>query len=281
MHEINKRGRVPNLPEGTPSSHDAAIGNSAAPEPSLLDTFRHGLTAAVIGASGGIGGAFAELLGECPTVETVIRLSRNQVGHSPTDMPWFPADLEDERSIADAATSIDRAFGHLDLVIVATGILHDGDHLQPEKSWRALASDSMAQAYRINAIGPALVAKHFLPLLATNRKTAFAALTARVGSIEDNRLGGWYAYRASKAALNMILKTLSIELARRNPSAICVGLHPGTVDTQLSGPFQRGVPGDKLFTPRGSAWRLLNVINTLSPEQSGRVFAWDGKPIAA
>ena len=139
----------------------------------------------------------------------------------------------------------------------------------------------MARAYQINAIGPALVAKHFLPLLATDRKAVFAALSARVGSIGNNRLGGWYAYRASKAALNMILKTLSIELARRNPSAICVGLHPGTVDTRLSGPFQRGVPGDKLFSPHRSAPCLLKVINALSPGQSGRVLAWDGKPIAA
>jgi len=137
----------------------------------------------------------------------------------------------------------------------------------------------MERSYRINAIGPALVAKHFLPLLTRERKAMFAALSARVGSIEDNQLGGWHAYRASKAALNMLLKTLSIELARQNPTAICVGLHPGTVDTRLSGPFQRGVPEGKLFSPQKSARHLLNVLDTLSPEQSGQIFAWDGQRI--
>ena len=113
----------------------------------------------------------------------------------------------------------------------------------------------------------------------TGLAAVFAALSARVGSIQDNQLGGWHAYRASKAALNMLLKTLSIELARRNPTALCVGLHPGTVDTRLSEPFQRGVPEGKLFSPRRSARCLLNVLDRLSPEQSGQVFAWDGQPI--
>jgi NAD(P)-dependent dehydrogenase (short-subunit alcohol dehydrogenase family) len=139
----------------------------------------------------------------------------------------------------------------------------------------------MERSYRINAIGPALVARHFLPLLAADRKSAFAALSARVGSIGDNGLGGWHAYRASKAALNMLLKTLAIELARRNPGALCVGLHPGTVDTGLSRPFQRGVPEGKLFTPRQSARLLLNVLDGLSTEHTGQVFAWDGQRIPA
>ena len=107
----------------------------------------------------------------------------------------------------------------------------------------------MAHLYQINAIGPAMVAKHFLPLLSKRRKAVFAALSARVGSIGDNRLGGWHSYRASKAALNMLIKTMSIELARRNPDALIVGLHPGTVDTPLSEPFQRNVADGKLFTP--------------------------------
>ena len=233
----------------------------------------------MIGASGGIGGAFADLLSECQSVDTVIRLSRNRIRASDRTAPWLPVDLEDERSIARAAASIERDVGSLDLVIVASGILHDGDRLRPEKSWSAIEADAMERSYRINAIGPALVAKHFLPLLTRERKAMFAALSARVGSIEDNQLGGWHAYRASKAALNMLLKTLSIELARKKPSAICVGLHPGTVDTRLSGPFQRGVPEGKLFSPQKSARHLLNVFDTLSPEQSGQIFAWDGQRI--
>jgi NAD(P)-dependent dehydrogenase (short-subunit alcohol dehydrogenase family) len=126
-----------------------------------------------------------------------------------------------------------------------------------------------------------LVAKHFLPLLARDRKSVFAALSARVGNISDNRLGGWHAYRASKAALNMLLRTLSIELARANPRAMYVGLHPGTVDTTLSAPFQATVPEGKLFTPEFAAARLLEVLDRLEPVDSGNVIAWDGQQIPA
>ena len=279
MHEVSRSGRAHLPMRSATSSPSGAIESVEAPGPLLLDSFGTRLTTVVIGASGGIGGAFADLLSECSSVETVIRLSRNQAFASDPATPWFPVDLEDERSIARAATSIDRDFGSLGLVIVASGILHDGDRLQPEKTWRALDADAMERSYRINAVGPAILAKHFLPLLTLERKAVFAALSARVSSIEDNQLGGWHAYRASKAGLNMILKTLSIELARRNPSAICVGLHPGTVDTRLSEPFQRGVPEGKLFSPQRSARYLINVLESLSPEQSGQVFAWDGQRV--
>ncbi|MEM8916473.1 MAG: C-factor, partial [Pseudomonadota bacterium] len=121
--------------------------------------------------------------------------------------------------------------------------------------------------------------KHFLPLLARQRKAVFAPISARVGSISDNQLGGWHSYRASKAALNMVLKTLSIELAVKNPGAVCVGLHPGTVDTGLSEPFQRGVAEGKLFTPTKSARHLLTVLDGLGPEETGHSFAWDGQRI--
>ena len=137
------------------------------------------------------------------------------------------------------------------------------------------------QLFAVNAIGPALVAKHFLPLLPRHGRSVFASISARVGSIEDNRLGGWYSYRASKAALNMLLKTYSIELKRRAPSAICVGLHPGTVDTALSKPFQGGVAPGKLFSPTQSAAYLLRVIDGLTPADNGAVFAWDGSQIPA
>ena len=167
----------------------------------------------------------------------------------------------------------------LDLVFVATGILHDGDTLQPEKTWRSLDPAALRRSFDINCIGPTLVAKHLLPLLRRDRKAVFAALSARVGSIADNQLGGWYGYRASKAALNMTIRTLAIELARRNPSAVCVGLHPGTVDSELSRPFQRGVPADRLFSPERAAAQLLAVIDDLTPQSSGRLFAWDGSEI--
>ncbi len=188
-------------------------------------------------------------------------------------------ELAAEASISRAAARVKQSVGELHLVIVATGVLHDGFTLQPEKSWSDLNGSSMQTAFQVNTIGPALVAKHFLPLLARNRKTIFAALSARVGSIGDNHLGGWYAYRASKAALNMIIKTLSLELIRRNPNAVCVGLHPGTVDTPLSKPFQSGVAQQKLFSPRQSALHLLNLFDCLGPQDSGNVYAWDASRV--
>jgi len=166
-------------------------------------------------------------------------------------------------------------------VIVSTGTLHGGDRFQPEKTWRSLDPDNFSHAFCVNAAGPALVAKHFLPLLARRRKTAFAALSARVGSISDNDLGGWYAYRASKTALNMLIRTLSIELVRRWPEALCVALHPGTVDTDLSAPFQSNVPTDRLVAPDLAASRLLGVLDGLTPAETGGVFAWDGSRIPA
>jgi NAD(P)-dependent dehydrogenase (short-subunit alcohol dehydrogenase family) len=228
----------------------------------------------VVGASGGIGGALATRLADNGTV--VHALSRR--GTSPdTRLRAGIIDIEDEASIADAAALIG-AEGPLDLVVVATGVLH-ADGLAPEKTYRQVSGASFERYFAINATGPALVAKHFLPLLPRDRPSVFAALSARVGSIGDNRLGGWYGYRASKAALNMIMRTLSVELARTHPRAACVALHPGTVATTLSEPFQKGLAADKLFRPDTAAAHLLNVIDGLDASDSGRVFAWDGTEI--
>lgn len=220
-------------------------------------------SAVVIGASGGIGAAVTERLRASGRFAAVHALSRSGTG----------LNLEDEASIAAAAARV--ADGPAPtLIFVATGVLHAGH--DPERTWKALSAEHLLRDYRINAVGPALAAKHFLPLLPRDRRAAFAALSARVGSIGDNRLGGWHAYRASKAALNMILKTVSIELARTHPQAIVAGLHPGTVETPLSAPFQRGVAPERLFTPTHSAERLLAVLDGLTPRDSGGVFAWDG-----
>jgi NAD(P)-dependent dehydrogenase (short-subunit alcohol dehydrogenase family) len=247
-----------------------------------LNSFGKDLKVAVIGASGGIGGAIADQLDECQTVSRVVRLSRAGAASSAGGRSPIHLDLEKETSIGDAADAIAKSLGVIHIVIVATGLLHqDNRLLQPEKTWRSLSSSALETAFSINTIGPALIAKHFLPLLAKDRKSAFAALSARVGSIQDNHLGGWYAYRASKAALNMMIKTLSIELARCNPSALCVGLHPGMVDTALSKPFQSGVRQDKLFSPDQSARYLLRVLDGLTPADSGAVFAWDGGVVPA
>ena len=235
-----------------------------------LESFAPRLRALVFGAGGGLGAAFAAELGAHPRVAAVHAAARSAAP------PWA-FDLKDEASI-EAVAKAAAAEGPLDLVLVATGVLH-GPALRPEKTWRSLDAAALAEAFAINATGPALIAKHTLGLLRRDAKSAFACLSARVGSIEDNRLGGWHAYRASKAALNMLVRSCAVELHQRNPGALCVALHPGTVDTRLSQPFQGGVDPDKLFTPTMSARALLGVLDRLTPADSGRLFAWDGQPI--
>jgi NAD(P)-dependent dehydrogenase (short-subunit alcohol dehydrogenase family) len=239
---------------------------------SLVD----GARAVVVGASGGIGAAVVEALARDPGIARVDALSRRP-GDAGGKVHTDGIDVTDEASIEAAAARLDD--GPLDLVLVTTGVLHDEAGLRPEKTWRHLDAASLARAYAVNAIGPALVAKHLLGKLRRDHKAVFAALSARVGSIEDNRIGGWYAYRASKAALNQMLRTLAVELARRRPEAVCVGLHPGTTDTPLSSPFQANVPEGKLFTPAFVAERLLAVVDDLDASASGGLYAWDGARI--
>ncbi len=248
-------------------------------------------TAIIVGASGGIGGALAHALLDSGAFAAVVALSR--AGDQPvvaddpdrvTRLLHGTIDLLDEQSIiaavqgpvAQAHAGIPSAAPRL--VLVATGALQGEGISPPERNLRALDAASLMRSYQVNAIGPALVAKHMLPLLPRTGRSVFAALSARVGSIGDNRLGGWHAYRASKAALNMILRNLAIELARTHPEALCLGLHPGTVDTALSRPFQGGVTKE-LFTPAFAAARLLSVVEAATPAQSGQVLAWDGIPI--
>lgn len=235
------------------------------------------LRACVFGASGGIGRALCERLLESGRTAHLFAGARNPVAIHHPRLEAFAFDLLDEQSIASAAADM-RKSGPLDLVIVATGILQT-ETLRPERTWRALDGANMATAFAINATGPALVAKHTLPLLRRDARTVFAALSARVASIDDNRLGGWHGYRASKAALNQLVRNFAIELGRRNPQAIAVSLHPGTVDTPLSRPFQRGLPEGQLVAPATSAANLLRVIDNLSARDSGQFLAWDGSQI--
>jgi NAD(P)-dependent dehydrogenase (short-subunit alcohol dehydrogenase family) len=230
-------------------------------------------SAVVFGASGAIGRALVARLVESGRFRTVHAGIRGTAGNLPGGAIPFQFDLGDEATIEEAARTVEAP----ELVLVATGLLHDAARqIAPEKSWRGIDGSAMAEVFAANAIGPALIAKHFLPLLPRDRRAVFAVLSARVGSIGDNRLGGWHSYRASKAALNMLVRNFAIELARSHPQALAVALHPGTVDSRLSAPFQRGVAPEKLFSADQAAGHLLDVLAALGPADSGGLFAWDG-----
>jgi len=225
--------------------------------------------AVIVGATGGIGAAIADAIEE--EGGPVLRLGRSLPGDGHID-------LTDEVSIAAAATRI----GAPTLVVVATGLLHEGvagEGRGPEKAMADLDPAWLARQFQVNAVGPALVAKHFLPAMPRAGRTVFAVLSARIGSIGDNRLGGWYGYRAAKAALNQLVRTLAIEHRRRNDRAIVVGLHPGTVDTDLSRPFQANVARDQLFSRDRAAAQLLDVIDGLKAPDTGKLFDWQGHEI--
>ncbi|ATC30911.1 C-factor [Caulobacter vibrioides] len=233
--------------------------------------------AVVVGASGGLGRAFVTRLAVEPGWSAVIGVGRARPDDWPDDprTPFLTMDLLDETALADLARQL-RERGTLGLLLIATGLLHDTD-LAPEKSMRAVSAASMQRLFEVNAVLPSLVAKHLAPLLPKDEPSVIAALSARVGSIGDNRLGGWHAYRASKAALNMMIRCQALELQRERPRAVCVVLHPGTVATDLSAPFARSPK--TLFTPDDAAQRLLKVLSQLEPADSGGFFAHDGQPI--
>ena len=243
---------------------------------SKLRSFSAPAHVVIAGANGGIGSALIDALLDDPRVGRVTALSRKPVDRQHERLRSMTIDFADEASIAAAAADCG---DNVDLVIVATGILHRDPDIKPEKRLADVDGQTMAEVLHINTIGPALLAKHFLPRLRRDAKSAFAPISARVGSISDNRLGGWASYRASKAALNMLMRTFSIEQARSNPESLVVTLHPGTTDTALSRPFQRNVPEGKLFEPAFVAELLLAVLDGLTPGDSGGFFAWDASRI--
>ncbi|MFN3313836.1 MAG: SDR family NAD(P)-dependent oxidoreductase, partial [Hyphomonas sp.] len=197
------------------------------------------MIAVVFGSSGGIGRALVEALVARDAYSHVFGISRS--GADIAGAEALTADFLDDAALANVAERI-REAGQIGLCIVASGILSDGEALQPEKSFRQQSRGAFERVFAANTVAPALIAREMLPLMPKVERSVFAALSARVGSISDNRLGGWHAYRASKAALNMLVRNYAIEQKRRSPGAICVALHPGTVDTGLSKPFQSGVP---------------------------------------
>ena len=212
---------------------------------------------AVIGCGGAIGNALLEIYATSYPNSTIYAFSRQKKVDSvyKKNIHWHAIDYTSEISIAACANKASIK-GGLDLVFVTTGILHT-DNIKPEKSLHDLSAESFNQLFQVNTIIPALIAKYFIPKLRADNKSVFAVLSARVGSISDNRMGGWYAYRASKAALNMIIKNLAIETARKKAKAIVVGLHPGTVDSSLSKPYQQNLPQGQLFTPQVAAVKLM------------------------
>lgn len=228
-----------------------------------LNSFSGDGPAVVIGSTGGIGSALIAQLEASGAFDAVIGLSRRS---DP------PLDLLEESSIEAAAAAV-KAIGRPRLVIDATGILCD-DEMSPEKALRQIDPAQMARSYAINAIGPALLLKHFGPVMAREGKAVFATLSAKVGSIGDNGLGGWISYRAAKAGLNQIVRTASIELGRRAPHLAVLALHPGTVDTGLSKPFAKA--GLEVQTPETAAGRLLSVIDAADASQAGGFFSYTG-----
>ena len=226
-----------------------------------MRSFPDGYRALVIGASGGIGQAFVQTLQADPRCASVVTLSRQSAPR---------IDFDDETSVADAATRL-AGGGKFHLIINAAGLLHSAAFM-PEKKLADLSYAQLEATFRVNTFGPALVLRHFSPLL-DGQRGVLAVISAKVGSIEDNRLGGWYSYRASKAALNMLLKTAAIEVKRSNPNAVLVSLHPGTVSTGLSRPFKGAQIGRAALD---AARDMLGVMDQVTPADTGSFFAYDG-----
>ncbi len=245
-----------------------------------------GLIALVQGASRGIGLEFARQLAGRSDVGRIIAscrdpssadMLRELEADAPVDV--LAMDVEDEASIVTAARQTAARFSRIDLLINCAGLLHDSEGMGPERRLDQLEPSNLHRSFAVNAIGPALVVKHFRNLLQASKRAVVANISARVGSIADNRLGGWYAYRASKAAQNMLTRSMAIELGRGARPVTLISLHPGTVDTDLSRPFQRNVPEGNLFSTERAVGQLLSIIDGVTREDSGRFFAWDGSEI--
>ncbi|MBT8469963.1 MAG: SDR family oxidoreductase [Myxococcales bacterium] len=244
-------------------------------------------TSFVQGASRGIGLELVhQLLGRQPEGHVIATCRRPAdaadlqalTARHPERLRLIALDVREEKTIAAAAEAVARQTKELQLILNVAGILH-GPDFGPEKKLEQVQPEPLRHAFEVNAFGPLLVAKHFHGFLRHGQRSVFASLSARVGSISDNRLGGWYAYRGSKAAQNMFTKNISIELGRVAPHAIVVGLHPGTVDTDLSKPFQRNLPEKQLLAARESVAALLQVVDSLDREDSGKIFDFRGKEI--
>ncbi len=245
------------------------------------------MRALVVGASRGIGLGFVQQLLDDPQVACVYATYRSPESAQALmalsqwqgdRLVLLKMDVTDEDQIASGIEQIKAAGLPLHLTIYCVGVLHGGE-MQPEKSLRSLNREQLLHYFEVNAIGAALLAKHLMTVLRHKEPSTFAAISAKVGSIGDNRLGGWYGYRASKAALNMLMKTTALEYERRCPNTRVVVLHPGTTDTDLSKPFQRNVSPEKLFPVERTVGQLLGVLRQLQPGDTGKFFSWDGSEL--
>jgi len=241
----------------------------------------------VVGATGGIGLALVEAQLADPQVAQVIATYRpgsnlsdlNELAdvHG-TRLRRIPLEVTEQASIDSLENQLGRLRDGVDVAIHATGILHENE-IQPEKSVSECTARNLMRLFQVNSVAPLMVARALLATQSRRREFRFAALSAMVGSIGDNRLGGWYGYRASKAALNQLVRTLALECRMKFPGATILALHPGTTDTRLSRPFQRNVQPERLYTPQRTAARLLRVIEQATPAQSGSFLNWDGSEI--
>ena len=238
----------------------------------------------IVGASQGIGLGFVRKLLQDGRSAKIYATYRCQVSAAelltlkseyPEKICCLEVDVTDEGQISQAAACIGEEVGKLHLVINCAGILHEGS-MQPEKSLKHINPEHLLRYFQVNSVSSLLLAKHLLPLFRHGEKSLLAAISAKVGSIGDNQLGGWYGYRASKAALNMFMRNVAIEYRRTSPQTIVVMLHPGTTDTRLSQPFQKNVPTGKLFSVEQTVNQLLEVIKNLDEGDSGHFFSWDG-----
>jgi len=232
---------------------------------------------AIIGSSGAIGRAFLDAYIADKEISNIYSISRTEVELNDERIIHINIDVTDEVSVKAASSKIGE--NRLDKLIVATGILHT-ELFGPEKSIKDIKIENFVKIFSVNAFGPALIGKYFLPLMKKDKKSIAAFLSARVGSISENKLGGWYAYRASKSALNQIIKNFSIESKRTNPTGIIIGLQPGTVKSKLSEPFQKNVKKGKLLLPKDSVKSLIRVIESVMQNDSGKIFDWKGEEIA-
>jgi NAD(P)-dependent dehydrogenase (short-subunit alcohol dehydrogenase family) len=237
------------------------------------------LNVLIIGADGGIGLGLVKILQQEPNLNQMYATyRRTQCASELLTIPnlkCLQMDITREEDISQVITTISKEIKQLHLVINCVGILHE-NNLQPEKSLAQINSENLIYYFQVNSIGSVLLGKHLLPLLKHNDTSIFASISAKVGSIGDNKIGGWYGYRASKAALNMLIRNMAIEYSRKSPKTIVVSLHPGTTNTPLSKPFQKNVPPEKLFPVVKTASQLLTVISNLNITDSGNFFSYDG-----